>query len=456
MDHSDSIKPIISILADDPDTVHRLNANAYQQSAITTFRSFQYAAFYTAAAADQAKNVRHVTLARRNLVKSRQWERLTLTDYDQVTDDGHNTISIGICAGDGTIHVSFDHHCDDLRFRISVPNLALEPNIHEWTASLFSPVYNILPGLSQDLFTSITYPRFLQAGDDLIFEARTGKAGAGSDILFIYAAATQRYSSRGTYLVGVNNNPYINGLSYANGKLHASWTYRDFIAYEGADDLDNSAHKAQAGPNGPENNSDLNYAFSADCGLSWQNSDGQIIARFQTEQESGIPSGILPWTGENNIQVQAIPKNRGIMNQEAQCVGPVTGDFHVLNRDNTSGKEQWRHYLRNETGIWSSEIIPDIFPTETGPRGDVASDATGDCLYFALPGNMDSSLTLMRRRKDISSGVYTPFEVIFRDEGFDGEPNIDRERLIDGDGVLSVFTRTDGSERKVVILDFEV
>jgi hypothetical protein len=33
-------------------------------------------------------------------------------DYEQRSDDGHNTISVGVCKGDGTVHVAFDHHCD--------------------------------------------------------------------------------------------------------------------------------------------------------------------------------------------------------------------------------------------------------------------------------------------------------------------------------------------------------
>lgn len=37
---------------------------------------------------------------------------LSFSDYEQLVDDGHNTISIGVCRGDGSIHLAFDHHCD--------------------------------------------------------------------------------------------------------------------------------------------------------------------------------------------------------------------------------------------------------------------------------------------------------------------------------------------------------
>lgn len=462
------LSPVVSILGDDPDTVNRLNANAFQQNAITTFNGFQYAALYTASPKHPSR-VRYVTLARRNLhTKDKSWEYLIFDDYEQTTDDGHNTISIGICTGDGTIHVSFDHHCDDLRFRISNHGAALRPAEVKWETSLFSKVYDSLPGLSSTLFKSISYPRFIAAESDLLFEARTGKAGAGSDILCHYLHTSKEYSFRGTYLVGVNNNPYVNGLTFSSGRLHVSWTYRDFLAYEGAEDVANETHKAQAGPNGPENNFNLNYAFSDDSGMTWWNSVGAIIAlsagaplregspSTTSDQGQGhdYPEGVLPST--EGIVVQQIPKYSGIMNQESQCVGLLTGGFHVLNRDKTSGKEQWRHYMRDgQTGGWSSEAIPRYYPTETGSRGSMASNAR-ETLYLVLPGNSDSTLTLLQRKKEAGGGVYGSFTTLWQGDGFDGEPNVDRERLLDGDGVLSVFTRTSGPKGSVVVLDFEV
>lgn len=41
-----------------------------------------------------------------------EWETIIFEDYQQITHDGHNIISIGVCDGDGTIHLAFDHHCD--------------------------------------------------------------------------------------------------------------------------------------------------------------------------------------------------------------------------------------------------------------------------------------------------------------------------------------------------------
>lgn len=71
-----------------------------------------------------------------------------------------------------------------------------------------------------------------------------------------------------------------------------------------------------------------------------------------------------------------------------------------------------------------------------------------------LPGNSDTSLEI---RKAEPENGYEKFESVWRSEdGFDGEPLIDVQRLEASD-VLSVFTRTkkgsDGSS-KVIVLDF--
>lgn len=110
--------PTITILGQDPNRKHRINANSFQQNAITTVKGWQYAAFYTPVLPGKSGAGCYVNIARRQLLpglapgRSSEWQVLTFEDYEQVRDDGHNTISIGVCEGDGTIHMAFDHHCD--------------------------------------------------------------------------------------------------------------------------------------------------------------------------------------------------------------------------------------------------------------------------------------------------------------------------------------------------------
>ncbi|PLB44795.1 hypothetical protein P170DRAFT_366130 [Aspergillus steynii IBT 23096] len=438
--------PIIHILGDDPHTTHRLNACAYQQSAITTFNGWQYVAFYTSS----PTAARRVTLARRAL-QTQSWQYLTFNDYEQTTDDGHNTISIGICPGDATIHLSFDHHCDVLKYRISRLGLAADTDESSWVGDNFSPIQNHLPGQGPSPLKDVTYPRFLPAGRDLYFECRIGKAGAGSDILHRYTPATAQFTSLGTYLVGHRCNPYPNGISFhpETAALHVTWTNRHFIDYDGADDQDSTAHKAQAGPNGPENNEGLYHSYSTDGGATWLNSAGGLVASLSPETTTGLDSQ------DARLRVKIIPRDSGIMNQEAQYIDSH-GGVHVLNRENTSGREMWVHYYRDPgVGGWSFYAVPGVFPTATGPRGKVVYCGRSNVVYLVLPGNTQDGLIIARM-----SGLQSldrEFEVVWRRRGYVGEPLVDEEAFLHF-GILSVFTmlEKDPAERRIAVLQFDV
>jgi len=205
--------PRISILGKDPKhRMHRLNGVSYQEDALTTFNGWQYAVFYattTASVESQEADAPlhlYLHLARRPLRDPEHaWQTLVFEDYPQTTDDGHNTAQLGICHGDGTIHLSYDHHCDmyvgrppprvfrfsllaawpyaqpdevyRLRYRHSLAGLALEPDRYEWSAGRFTGTLDALPGLSSTLkqFHDVSYPRFRSVGDDLLFTHRLGR-----------------------------------------------------------------------------------------------------------------------------------------------------------------------------------------------------------------------------------------------------------------------------------------
>ncbi|PWY66796.1 hypothetical protein BO94DRAFT_561269 [Aspergillus sclerotioniger CBS 115572] len=433
-------------LGDDPNTTHRLNACAYQQSAITTFDSIQYVAFYTSYEASEG---RRVTIARHDIKDtSSDWQYLTFEDYEQTTDDGHNTISIGICAGDGTVHVSFDHHCDMLKYRISRPGLANDPSRSSWTATSFSSILDHLPGC--DSLVDVTYPRFIPAGKQIYFECRIGKAGAGSDILYCYYPDTAQFAYLGAYLVGRQCNPYPNGLSYhpPTSSLHVTWTNRHFIDYEGANDGASTAHKAQAGPNGPENNEGLYHAYSRDNGVSWYGSDHQPVAILSSRPGTGLDSQ------DGRLRAKDIPRNSGIMNQEAQHVD-ANGGVHVLNRENVNGNETWMHYYRSSlSDQWASFALPGLYPTPTGPRGKVIHSEKLDTVFFILPSNTEHELIITRRSMGDTS---QKLHVVWRDIGYTGEPLVDKEAFAQF-GILSIFILKDIEEgrRKVVVLQFDL
>jgi hypothetical protein len=159
--------------------------------------------------------------------------------------------------------------------------------------------------------------------------------------LFSYHWESGNFSRVGKYLAGVQNNPYINRIDYRGGRIHITWVYRGFVWYEGWDDLQDTKHKTHSGPNGPENNYDLCYAYSDDHGMNWKNSAGESIASMARGQ-SVTPSS-------NGITGIYIPKNSGLTNQEGQTVD-YDGGVHALNRDSLNGKRRRTHQYMSPDG----------------------------------------------------------------------------------------------------------
>lgn len=133
----------------------------------------QYVAYYESTG---TYNRQHVALGRRNLNNGdtpSEWDIFEFTDYVQQTQDEHNTISMGI-SGDGTIHLSYDHHDVPLNYRVSNEGIASDPEANTWDASLFGTTLHNLPGAGNGPWTPVTYPRFERVDEDLLFEMRIG------------------------------------------------------------------------------------------------------------------------------------------------------------------------------------------------------------------------------------------------------------------------------------------
>ncbi|KXH58462.1 hypothetical protein CSAL01_05047 [Colletotrichum salicis] len=242
--------PVVTLLGQDP--AHRnciLNGNAFQQDTIISFKGWQYAVFYSSCSFPGPENdiqlePLFVCLARRKLPDT-EWQTIVFKDYRQTTDDGHNTVRMGICPGDGTIHLSYDHHCDILRYRYCIQGIARDPERCRWSKDVFTSTLDHVPGIDQphENFGYVTYPWFGTLGDDMFFSIRNGKAGLGDDLLYIYRAATGLYEYAGKHLKGIQNNLDVHGMDYRDGKLHITWVYRGFVHYDGWDDPLDTQHK---------------------------------------------------------------------------------------------------------------------------------------------------------------------------------------------------------------------
>ena len=113
---------------------------SFQQDGVVTYKGWQYATYYRGNTSDYSGMV---GVARRSLPDG-AWETMVLPDYIFSTRDSHNDVVIGICPGDGSIHLSFDHHGDPLNYRVSIPGVADNPTTTAWTPSLFGPVIDHL------------------------------------------------------------------------------------------------------------------------------------------------------------------------------------------------------------------------------------------------------------------------------------------------------------------------
>lgn len=391
-----------------------MNGESFQQDGIATFAGRQYAAFW-----DQNG---YVNLSRRQL-PSGAWQNLRLTDYTTSSTDSHNTISIGIAPADGTIHLAFDTHSSQFRYRRSVAGLATSST---WSTASFGAVQASLTSTSMAV---VTYPQFFAHPDGTLQLAiRTGYSGTGDEVLYEYRSGAWTYV--GEFIDGTTagNNAYLFGIEYDNYDpatplLHVTWTVRE--------------------TSDASTNHDLYYAYSKDKGRTWRNNAGTVIA---TTGSNPLRSDAA------NLKVWSIGQNRGLINQESQVVD-AGGVVHVLashlpasapsNSNFTSARDSavLVHYWRDKASkVWHQTYTPFL---ERLSRGDIAVDAR-DNLYVASGDSTTRKLHIQTASK--ASG-WTDWTIRYTSPAiYYSDPLIDHQRLRTL-GTLSIFApRYGGSQ----------
>lgn len=322
-------------------TGEQLSGQQFQTDGILSYKGYQYTVYYNM--------TRNVTLARRKMPVG-AWEEVVLP-YRNTANDAHNTISIGISAGDGRIHLSYDHHNDPLHYSYSVVGSANEPEKMPWEAASFSATTDIM----EKAIPNVTYPRFISKPDgNLLFECRFRWSGYGDSYLREYDYKTQKWSLIGRYVQGEDVDPdacaYINGMSYdKQGRLHVTWCWRDDF--------------------GGGSNHDFYYAYSEDHGRTWKDTKGDAKASVDVMDpvEDRVTRNALGQT-KKSYMVEAIPYNRGYINQETQDVDSK-GRIHAVNShipdgqasdanwNNSRVKARLHHRFRKEDGTWVKRMI---------------------------------------------------------------------------------------------------
>jgi hypothetical protein len=353
---------------------YAINGLSFQQEAVWTHNGWQYVVYYN--------RYLHVCLARRQL-PSGAWQKIEFTDYTlSTTTDAHNVVTMGICPNNGTIHLSFDHHGQQLKYRVSQTGVATNPGSITWSTALFGPVRNHLEvGKS---YSSVTYPRFWTTPDgNMQFGYRIGTSGDGDWAMVDYDGTVGLWhhtrtviSRNGSYTDSLGGpstkrNPYMNNLAYGpSGKLYATWCWRETAG--GA-------------------NHDIMYAFSNDGGYVWLNGESNTIKIFTRSLEdelqtlltlnvgasegsivraaSGSPSTIT--LDSPGVKVVTLDRYYGLMNQQTEAVDPQ-GQIHTVMFHCTpetyegyswstwgpEGARRYFHYWRDAHGVWHRNQLP--------------------------------------------------------------------------------------------------
>ena len=431
----------------DGDYGYAINGQTFQQDAVCSFNGYQYITYYNA---DD-----RLCLARRNL-QTDSVEIIVFTDYIyKGGQNAHCTPSVGICPGDGSIHLAFDHHNDILHYRHSPKGVALQPQAVKWEQALFTPVKNTL---GVDTIRGLCYPRFLQTPQgELQFLFRLGGSGDGVNMMADYNIENERWenlhaidSGKGNYEDGLGTSDsrcaYPNGYTYDRfGVLHTSFVWRE---------------------SSMGTNHDILYVYSKDGGNTWLNGKQDTV---------GTRSGVKVSINSDGICAIPLGRNSSLMNSQGQAVDSE-GNLHCVMwhiRDEVDNSadgwfpqySSYFHYFKDSSGKWHRTEIK----ASVGNRPAMGFDSK-DNLYVAYLSNdryaswknsiYFSQGQLMIWKAQREKG-WKDWKLIYTDTDtyYLNEVKMDEQRLKQ-EGILSLFLQETPAASKepssIRILDFKL
>ena len=451
---ADKIKMIKNSIADARGLVFKsgpfgtvINGQTFQQEAIVSFNGYQYAAYFSEGGTP--------CIARRKLPEG-EWKTLCFTDYKIGHDDVHNVAVVEVCPEDGTIHLSYDHHCSDLHYRRSVPGLATRPEEFEWKISNFGKTVSSLEaGHHLRMFT---YPQFFRTPKGkLQLLYRIGISGDGDWYLAEYDPGNNGwttlgmlFSRKGEYDTSNSRCAYPNQLRYdRESRLTMTWCWRERPA-NGVRDL--------------RTNNDLCYAYSNDFGRTWKNDKGDIIAVLGGDEKNRKPITV-------DSEGSVVMKTRflwGQMNVTTHFVDKK-GRIHVIHWQHDQKAEKpsadlntWKyyHYWKDENGSWKENVLPFV-----GRKPQIILDDTDNAyvLYNRNDENRKYHGTDPGGHLTIQSATgannFKDWKILWTsEEQFLGEPLYDPIRWSDKH-VLSVYAQEKpeqaGTPAPLRVIDFD-
>ncbi|WP_448699330.1 BNR repeat-containing protein [Mucilaginibacter sp. AW1-3] len=422
-----------------------INGQNFQQDALTSYKGWQYVAYYDID--------RHVCLGRRELPAG-TWQIIRFTDYyfsyaKGLMNDSHNTISIGLCKNDGTIHIAFDHHASSLHYRVSQKGCIDQPEKIKWQPSLFSEVRNYLEDGKP--LNNVTYPRFVNTPQgNMLLGYRKGGSNNADYMIATYNGKSSKwgnlhqvFSGKGDYSdpfkgTSKTRNAYLNGLTYDKyGKLHVSWTWREVKEGVG--------------------NRDIGYAYSPDNGDTWYNTKDQVVANLDTSK--------LISTNSPSIVIKELNRGWGMMNSQSQTID-YNGVVHIVmyHRMEAGAETGWArinkdasyfHYYRKPDGTWQ-----EIKLSLMGNRPKLIVDKHNNLYLIYMRKDhfesQDQAAPLVVARATAANNWTDWKEFFVSKEGYFNEPQIDLVRW-QQKGVLSVMLQkaplSSGAPSALSVLD---
>ena len=450
------------------------NGESFQSDGLTSFNGYQYAAYWAQDAKPSGPDSYYISVARRKLPDG-PWQTVALRDSTMRNGlngktkkpwDVHDVVSLGICPGDGTIHISYDHHNHPLRYRVSPPGAASTPQKTDWKPSLFGAEINKLDGTHP--VTTVCYPAFTRTPrGDMLLTMRRGQSGDGAWWLYRYDAKTHAWDNGHQYDDGRNATydggkvpshercAYPNGWTFGpDGSLQLTYVYRENFGKD---------------KGGSGSNHDIYYAASPDEGRTWKNDAGQIVSSIDGDGKTAPKQFSLATPG---MRVVELSQYDSLMNEQTQAVDSA-GRLHMMMWHLDPAKahppaKTWAldqcsyfHYWRAAAGDWRKTMIAG----PVGTRARIAFDAKDDVYaVYATPRDPDNQGLYFDRGKltvarATAAAEWKDWTVIAHNDGpFLGEPMIDVPRL-KADGVLSILIQdsptADGQATALRVFDLK-
>ena len=398
----------------------------WDQEKLITYNGFQYTSFWD--------KTNHLALSRIN-VTSGDVQTIFFPDSCFDITDGHRSISLGISPIDGRLHLSYDHHNNQLNYRQSAADFLKSPPA---TLSLSSFSSKIQMLSNATLESSITYPMFLNDKlGRLYFFYRTGYSGNGDCMFHAYNSATgvwtrtgKLISKNGSYQsiatpavrLSTYRSAYVNDIRFdTNDRLHATFTWRE----------DNNLPVFLT-------NHDVCYAYSDDFGFTWKNDKGIEVAN--------MPKGTSITVTSPDIIVVSSPFESWIMNQGSMAFDSYNNPHVFIYRSTTitpdvaKTNQHYIHYWKDKTGVWKSQYVDDtsVIVNKDLNRGDIliGADNTINLLYF-----INNTFFIARSTEVNNWADWKIYPVMYGNANSVGRPDLSKWK---SDGVIQLPVKLNG------------